>query len=66
MNGRKDELAQSVKFAGSALTLEVSPGDNLTIHAALAIAKPGDVIVVDGGGCLRSRIESRNRAAWRR
>ncbi len=41
-----------MKFAGPALTVEVRPGDNLMIHAALALAKPGDVIVVDGGGYL--------------
>jgi 4-hydroxy-4-methyl-2-oxoglutarate aldolase len=39
-----------MKFAGPALTVEVRPGDNLMIHAAMAIAKPGDVIVVDGKG----------------
>ncbi len=36
--------------AGAAVTVEVRPGDNLAIHAALAIARPGDVIVVDGKG----------------
>ncbi|CAJ0892086.1 4-hydroxy-4-methyl-2-oxoglutarate aldolase/4-carboxy-4-hydroxy-2-oxoadipate aldolase [Ralstonia sp. LMG 32965] len=39
-----------MKVAGSAVTVEVRPGDNLAIHAALAIAMPGDVIVVDGKG----------------
>jgi hypothetical protein len=32
------------------LPVEVRPGDNLMIHAAMALAKPGDVIVVDGKG----------------
>ena len=41
-----------MKFAGPALTVEVRPGDNLMIHAAMAIAKPGDVIIVDGKGDL--------------
>ena len=52
LHGRIAALAPSMRFAGSALTVEVRPGDNLMIHAALALAKPGDVIVVDGKGDL--------------
>ena len=33
-----------------ALTVSVAPGDNLAIHAALAIARPGDMLVVAGHG----------------
>lgn len=39
-----------MKVAGPAITVEVRPGDNLTIHAVLAIAQHDDVIVVDGKG----------------
>ena len=56
LNGRIQGLARSMKFAGPAFTVEVRPGDNLMIHAALALAKPGDVIVVDGGGYLGSAL----------
>lgn len=35
---------------GTALTVKTRNGDNLAIHAALKIARRGDVIVVDGGG----------------
>ncbi|MEN4918160.1 RraA family protein [Achromobacter spanius] len=35
---------------GRALTVSVPAGDNLAIHAALALAKPGDVLVVDAQG----------------
>jgi RraA family protein len=52
MNGRIGGLSPTMKVAGPAVTVEVRPGDNLAIHAALAIAKPGDVIVVDGKGDL--------------
>jgi len=52
LNGRVKPLAASMKVAGPAITVEVRPGDNLAIHAALAIAQPGDVIVVDGKGDL--------------
>jgi 4-hydroxy-4-methyl-2-oxoglutarate aldolase len=34
----------------------VRPGDNLMIHAALAIAQPGDVLVIDGKGDLNSAL----------
>ena len=52
LGGRIQPLAKSMKVAGPAFTVEVRPGDNLMIHAALALAKPGDVIVVDGKGDL--------------
>lgn len=48
MHGRIAALDPSMRCFGSALTVEVRPGDNLMIHAALALAQPGDVIVVDG------------------
>lgn len=37
-------------LVGTALTVRTRQGDNLAIHAALRMARPGDVIVVDGGG----------------
>jgi 4-hydroxy-4-methyl-2-oxoglutarate aldolase len=52
LHGRIAPLAPTMRFAGPALTVEVRPGDNLMIHAALAIARPGDVLVVDGKGDL--------------
>jgi RraA family protein len=36
---------------GIALTVKVRSGDNLLIHKALQLGRPGDVLVVDGGGC---------------
>jgi len=50
LNGRITPVAPDMKCAGPALTVEVRPGDNLMIHAAMAIAKPGDVLVIDGKG----------------
>ncbi|HTP63261.1 MAG TPA: RraA family protein [Burkholderiales bacterium] len=52
LGGHIQALARSMKVAGPAFTVEVRPGDNLMIHAALVLAKPGDVIVVDGKGDL--------------
>lgn len=35
---------------GTAFTVKVPEGDNLMFHAAMDMAKPGDVIVIDAGG----------------
>lgn len=37
-------------LAGPALTVKVKPGDNLAIHHAVAIAAPGDILLVESGG----------------
>jgi regulator of RNase E activity RraA len=50
LHGRIQPLRPRMKLAGTALTVEVRPGDNLMIHAAIALAKPGDVLVIDGKG----------------
>lgn len=50
LHGRITPVSPTMKIAGPAVTVEVRPGDNLMIHAALAIAQPGDVLVVDGKG----------------
>lgn len=38
------------RLAGTALTIWTRPGDNLYVHKALDIAKPGDIIVINGHG----------------
>ncbi|WP_124076952.1 RraA family protein [Burkholderia gladioli] len=50
LHGRIRALSPKMKLAGPAFTVEVRPGDNLMIHAALSLAKPGDVLVIDGKG----------------
>ncbi|WP_457947436.1 methyltransferase [Pseudarthrobacter sp. alpha12b] len=51
--GIADSAIQAVwpgaKLAGPAFTVWTRPGDNKGIHAALQLARPGDVIVVAGG-----------------
>src|SRR4051794_16850732 len=48
LHGRIAALRPRMKIAGPALTVDVRPGDNLMIHAAMALAKPGDILVIDG------------------
>jgi regulator of RNase E activity RraA len=50
LHGRIAALRHRMKMACSALKVEVRPGDNLMIHAAIALARPGDVLVIDGKG----------------
>lgn len=50
LHGRIRALRSHMKVAGPAFTIEVRPGDNLMIHAAMALARPGDVLVIDGKG----------------
>jgi len=48
LNSRIQALNSTMKLAGPAFPVEVRPGDNLMFHLALAVAKPGDIIIVDG------------------
>ena len=52
--GVADSAIQAVwpgaRLAGPAFTVWTRPGDNLGIHRALQLARPGDIIVVSGGG----------------
>ncbi len=37
------------RLCGAACTVRVFPGDNLMVHKALDVARPGDIVVVNGG-----------------
>ena len=50
LDGRIAPLTPKTRIAGPAFTVEVRAGDNLMIHAAMQLAKPGDVLVIDGKG----------------
>ena len=43
-------VGRGMKICGPALTIHSPPGDNLWLHRALAIARPGDVLVVFANG----------------
>jgi 4-hydroxy-4-methyl-2-oxoglutarate aldolase len=50
LDGRIAPLSPAMRLAGPAFTIEVRAGDNLMIHAAISMAQPGDILVVDGKG----------------
>lgn len=50
MDGGIRPLASSMKCAGPAFTVRCYPGATFAIERALEEARPGDVLVVDGGG----------------
>lgn len=43
-------------LTGPACTVKVFPGDNLMVHKALDIARPGDVVVVDASGSTMTAV----------
>jgi 4-hydroxy-4-methyl-2-oxoglutarate aldolase len=43
-------VSPSWKVFGRAVTVAVPQGDNLAVHAALSVIKPGEVLVVAAGG----------------
>mgnify|MGYP000082481554 CR=1 FL=1 len=43
-------------LTGTALTVRTRPGDNLMIHKAVDLARPGDVIVVESGADLTNSL----------
>lgn len=51
MNGSIRPYNKVTSMVGSAITVKAPIGDNMVFHKALDIAQPGDIIVVDGGGC---------------
>ena len=49
-------LVNDQPLYGPAITVKVFPGDNLMVHKALDVVKPGDVIVVDTSGSTRNAV----------
>jgi len=46
LSPRLRPIFRPARVAGTALTCEVAPGDNWSIHVAVEIARPGDVLIV--------------------
>ena len=49
-------VVNDAPLVGPALTVKVFPGDNLMVHKALDVAKPGDVMVIDTSGSQRNAV----------
>lgn len=49
IDSRIKPIGPGLRVLGPALTAIGQPGDNLTLHVALSLARPGDVIVLDVG-----------------
>ena len=49
-------LDRHMQLAGRALTGACAAGDNLTIHKAVVLAQPGDVLVINCGGYLNAGV----------
>lgn len=56
MNNNIHDLSYAGSICGPACTVKVFPGDNLMVHKVLDVAQPGDVVVVDAGGCKSNAV----------
>jgi RraA family protein len=46
----------NLRVLGPAVTVKCYPGDNLMVHKALDIAKPGDIVVIDTNSSYRTAV----------
>jgi regulator of RNase E activity RraA len=44
------------RLVGTAVTVKTRPGDNYALHLSYDMLRPGDVLVVDGGGDLNQAL----------
>lgn len=56
MDGSIRNQTNDLELLGTACTVKVYPGDNLMVHKALDIAKPGDIVVVDCSGAMSNAV----------
>lgn len=54
----------SSPLLGTAITVKTSPGDNLMLYAAIEMARPGDVIVLDAQAELSNAITGELMMSW--
>ncbi|MGA2286807.1 MAG: hypothetical protein ABSG55_11145 [Dehalococcoidia bacterium] len=45
-------IGSEMRLLGSALTVQSLPADNITVHKAMTLAQPGDVLVVSAYGMI--------------
>ena len=51
------------RMVGTAITVKAPTGDALMVRKAMAVAQPGDVIVIDGRGAISRSLWGGNRSA---
>ena len=56
MDGAIRNQSNDRKLLGQACTVKLYPGDNLMVHKALDIARPGDIVVVDCSGAMSNAV----------
>ena len=56
MDGAIRNQTNDKELLGTACTVKLYPGDNLMVHKALDIAKPGDIVVVDCSGAMSNAV----------
>lgn len=56
MGAHIHNVVNDAPLLGPAVTVKVFPGDNLMVHKSLDIAKPGDIVVVDGSESLNAAL----------
>ncbi len=68
MHSRLRPVGTAVQAAGPALTVRTYPNDNLMCHIAVTLARPGDILVIDGDNYTEAAVwgEMLTRAALAR
>ena len=56
MGGTIHNLTNEMALTGPAVTVKAFPGDNLMVHKALDLVRPGDVIVVDASQSMTAAL----------
>lgn len=54
MDSAMRPVGAGMRLCGPARTVRCQPADNLTLHVAVALAQPGEVIVADVGGFVEA------------
>ncbi|MEM8949451.1 MAG: RraA family protein [Pseudomonadota bacterium] len=56
MDGGLKPLDPAMRLVGQARTVRCMVGDNSALHAAITLARPGEILVVDAGGFLGTAV----------
>ena len=56
MDGGISPIADEMRIVGQARTVRCMVGDNSALHAAITLARPGEVLIADAGGFLGTAV----------